>query len=96
MIHRHKFDLLVLLETGISGDVAEEVCHKTKFTNNIRVEAKGFAGGIWLLWNESEINVTIKLTTNSFIPAMIKWDLDSYNLFSVYNPPTPARRVEAW
>ncbi|KAK5840874.1 hypothetical protein PVK06_009779 [Gossypium arboreum] len=41
-----------MFEVRISGARAEVVIAKLGFDYSFRVEATGFAGGIWLLWNE--------------------------------------------
>lgn len=48
-MNEHKLDLVVLLETRISGKKGDEFIRKTKFLYSHRIKAKGFAGGIWLM-----------------------------------------------
>jgi len=50
-ITQHKPSIVVLLETHISGTRADTVCRKLGFQGCFRVEAQGFSGGIWLLWD---------------------------------------------
>jgi len=58
--HRlHRLHILALLETYISGDGTDEVCRRSEFDKWYRVEAQGFQGGIWLLWNSHKITVEI-------------------------------------
>lgn len=52
MMKEHKSDLVVLLETHISGKKANEFIRKTNFLYSHRIEAEGFARGIWLMWND--------------------------------------------
>ncbi|MBA0653579.1 hypothetical protein Goklo_020739 [Gossypium klotzschianum] len=40
---------------GINGCKADSVIAKLRFENSFRVEAMGFAEGIWLLWNDDII-----------------------------------------
>lgn len=96
MINRHKVDILVLMETKVSGNTADEVCKRIKFTDHYRVEAVGFEGGIWLFWNNLNHTVVIRQAEINFIHATIAFDGESVELFAVYNPPTPERRKEGW
>lgn len=55
--YRKKFslDLVCLLETRICEDRVDGVIAKLGFPNSFRVEANGFAGGIWLSWTDNII-----------------------------------------
>lgn len=46
---KYAINVLGLIETRISGDRADKVVRKLGFSDWIRVEATGFAGGIWIL-----------------------------------------------
>ncbi|MBA0637699.1 hypothetical protein Godav_025648 [Gossypium davidsonii] len=48
-------DFVVLFEIRINGCKADSVIAKLRFENSFRVEAMGFAEGIWLLWNDDII-----------------------------------------
>ncbi|KAK9020048.1 hypothetical protein V6N11_054545 [Hibiscus sabdariffa] len=58
--------LVALLETRISGNKTDSVVRKLGFPNSFRVEARGFSGGIWLLWKDS-ISLEIEVISNQFI-----------------------------
>ena len=49
----HKFEILAVLEPRISGSKALRVINQLGFSNHFVVDAEGFSGGIWLLWNEN-------------------------------------------
>lgn len=44
-------EVLAVLEPRIRGDKAMRVVNSLGFTNHHIVDANGFSGGIWLLWN---------------------------------------------
>lgn len=46
---------LIMCLCLISRSQADKVIAKLGFTNSFRVEVVGFAGGIWLLWNDDVI-----------------------------------------
>ena len=49
----HRPDMVVLLEPRISGFKADLVIRSLKFHHSHRVEALGYSGGIWILWNDN-------------------------------------------
>lgn len=58
MLLYHKSNILVLLETRISGKKVDDIIRSTRFDYSFKVEAKGFSRGIWVLWKENlRVNV---------------------------------------
>lgn len=45
-------DILVILEPRICGAKAMQVCKQFGFSRYEIVDAMGFSGGIWVLWND--------------------------------------------
>lgn len=41
-----------------SSEQAQSVCNKFGLSEQLRVEAQGFSGGIWLFWHREEVIVT--------------------------------------
>ncbi|CAN1786574.1 hypothetical protein LINPERHAP1_LOCUS17291 [Linum perenne] len=70
----YKPHVVALLEPRVSGDVGDTVRQKLKFQSSFVVEAQGFSGGIWLLWNESVTKVRILGSSPQYIHASIEWD----------------------
>lgn len=58
-VRMHHLNFVALLETRISGSRAEEVCCKVGLQGCFRVEANGFSGGIWCLWNSGRLNISV-------------------------------------
>lgn len=42
-----------LFGTMVSGIHANGIIRKLSFANSFRIEARGFSGGIWILWSDS-------------------------------------------
>lgn len=42
--------IILLMESRISGRVADEICRKIGRAKWIRSDAAGFSGGVWCLW----------------------------------------------
>ena len=65
------FEVLVVLEPRISGVKACKVIDKMGFSNNFVVEASGFSGGIWLLWNDSRVKLKVVASSRYSITMVI-------------------------
>lgn len=50
---KYGFSILVFWETRISGERSDKVIRRIGFDGYYRVEANGFAGGIWAFRNSS-------------------------------------------
>ena len=96
LIAIHKPCMLVLLEPRISKIKAELLIHFLKFHNFYRVEALGYSGGIWILWNV-KWSVWVLINHKQYVHLDI-WDDCRYNfLFTpVYGNPQAKSRMELW
>lgn len=59
--------MVVLVETRISGKKADSVVRRIGFSGATRVEARGFAGGIFVLWKENTVRVSVEAKHDKFI-----------------------------
>ncbi|KAL8158938.1 LOW QUALITY PROTEIN: hypothetical protein V2J09_000475 [Rumex salicifolius] len=64
------------METQVSGTAANQVCNGFKFKQHVRVEAVGFSGGIWLLWNKENVNLQVLTVHDHFIHTRICLDVE--------------------
>jgi len=71
-IRQHRPHIVALVETRISGVRAQSVNKKIGFRNCFRVEAQGFQGGIWVLWNEEEMEIEILTSHAQFVTMELK------------------------
>ncbi|KAL8151487.1 LOW QUALITY PROTEIN: hypothetical protein V2J09_021295 [Rumex salicifolius] len=55
LIRKHKIDLLVVFETQLSRARAKRAAEALRWGSLLIVNMEGRAGGIWLLWDPSEI-----------------------------------------
>lgn len=90
--------MLIIIEPRISGSKVDNVIAKMGFDNSYRVEAKGFYGGIWLLWKENKVKLDIISTLSQLIHSSI--DLQNgkgrFLLTCVYGSPIPFVRQGLW
>ncbi|XP_057246683.1 uncharacterized protein LOC130589440 [Beta vulgaris subsp. vulgaris] len=89
--------VLVLVETHLSGEQAQKVCDKIGFSGNLRVEAQGFSGGIWLFWRKEVVTVTSFGSHSQHLTVEIKKIGDTPWLFSaIYASPDTVLRRQLW
>ncbi|XP_028754199.1 uncharacterized protein LOC114713696 [Neltuma alba] len=90
-------DIVVLVEPRISGVKADRVIKKIGYPYSHHVEADGYSGGIWLMWN-SRVQVRVLANHKQFIHTTIQNSSgDSKALFTaVYGSPCPSLRSELW
>ncbi|KAK4283914.1 hypothetical protein QN277_000815 [Acacia crassicarpa] len=63
----HRVDVLASLETRASRRKATKVASKLGFQNFHIVDAVGYNGGVWVLWNVGEWNIKLIDATSQFI-----------------------------
>ena len=95
-IEINKPGMVVLLEPRISGLKAKLVIRSLKFQYSHRVEALGYSGGIWILWNDNWV-VRIIRNHRQYVHLDI-WDDSGFNfLFTpIYGSPQAKNRMELW
>lgn len=71
MISLYKNDFIAILELKISGEAVDEVCKSMGKSAWIQVKAKGFSGGILVLWNGEEIRLKVQHAHQQFIHTSI-------------------------
>ncbi|XP_028797607.1 uncharacterized protein LOC114753107 [Neltuma alba] len=93
-----EIDVLCLLETRISGERADNVVRHLGFNNWLRLEATGFAGGIWVLWDESQCTINYICSTTQLIHCQItnKDTGEDFLTTFVYGEPSRIRRASLW
>lgn len=72
LLNKNNADIVALLEPHVSGSSADKVCKRLGYKQNVQVEAEGFSGGIWLLWNEENVSIQVLSLNKSFIHARVK------------------------
>lgn len=90
--------ILTIVETRVSGKRAEKIISKPGLSNNYRVEATGFSGRIWLLWEGECVSVNIISYSSQYIHTNISYNAseERFLLTCVYGSPTPSIRQGLW
>lgn len=88
-------ELVVLVETKVSGVIAENVIRSIGLPFSHRVEAKQFSGGIWVLWNNS-VEMVVKKNHFQFVYLKVKFaGMHEWVLFTgIYGSPRSTCRRE--
>lgn len=57
MVKFYEPDMVALLETRISSSLAGRIMNNSKLSKIMAVEANGFAGEIWLMWDPQAVSI---------------------------------------
>ncbi|XP_028777441.1 uncharacterized protein LOC114734096 [Neltuma alba] len=98
IVAKFRVDILGLVEPRISGNRADNVVKKLGFSHWIRVEASGFSGGIWLLWNSEEFTITYICSSTQFIHCKVSSRRNPNKEFItiVYGETRSTERMMLW
>ncbi|KAI9070534.1 hypothetical protein K1719_047503 [Acacia pycnantha] len=96
MKRRYNPELVVILEPRISGTQATKVIKSWGFSFSRRVEAEGFSGGIWILWEVEGLMVDIIRRDDQFIHCKVGLGGSSMAFTAIYASPSEQRRGRIW
>lgn len=89
--------IVVLLETRCSGCNAQRVIKKMGFSHQIIEEANGMSGGIWILWNDPAINISILSQKPQFVHCLVTGlGRVPWCFTAVYGSPREHERQPLW
>lgn len=90
--------MLIIIEPRISGVKADKITSKLGYDYSYRVEAKGFSGGIWLLWDRNHVNVVIITSSSQLLHTklILHYENKEFFLTCVYGSPTPSIKQGLW
>ena len=71
MIRKNEADFVVIIEPKISGARAASVCDRINMDSNFRVEARGFSGGIWIVWDSARVMISVLASNDHCIHAVV-------------------------
>lgn len=57
LVRLHTLAIMILIETKACGDRAKKIADKLPFDGAIFANTIGLSGGIWLLWDSSQVAV---------------------------------------
>ncbi|KAJ4839856.1 hypothetical protein Tsubulata_030162 [Turnera subulata] len=89
-------DIVIVVEPRISGVKAERVIRRLRFPNSHRAEARGYAGGIWVLWDAGRTKVSIVHSHTQFIHFTVDTEKGLVEFTAVYASPQEKWRRYLW
>lgn len=96
-VRMYHLNFVAILEPRISGSQADHVVHRIGLGGSIRVEARGFSGGIWCLWNPAAINISVLAREEFCIHLKVNPSTPKeWILTVVYASPQANNRPRLW
>ncbi|XP_075669878.1 uncharacterized protein LOC142639611 [Castanea sativa] len=98
LVRFHDPAVLLVMETRIGGNRAKEITDDLPFDGAIHTDTIGYAGGLWLLWNEDRVEITQLAKTEQEIHVVVKVRSSNLNwlLIAIYASPRCAERQVLW
>ncbi|KAI7984960.1 hypothetical protein LOK49_LG14G01814 [Camellia lanceoleosa] len=85
------------METKVPFSIMSNFFNRLGFTASSIVDPIGKVGGIWIIWDISQVNVRASFVSSQAIHATIhKEDYEEWVLAAVYASPNPALRESPW
>lgn len=78
-------------------DTVDSVCKKLGMTSWIRSKARGFSGGVWMLWDNADVHLDLAYDDYFFL-HLLAWSAGgrSWEIMAVYASPNPFVRRFLW
>ncbi|KAL5772200.1 hypothetical protein ACOSQ2_012124 [Xanthoceras sorbifolium] len=92
----YNFSVFAVLEPRISGSRAALVAKKFGFASKFIVDAEGFSGSIWLLWNPISINLEVVASSRHTITFVAAENKTCWVATIVYANPSFGIRRKLW
>lgn len=94
----YRFHFLALFETRVSGNKVDAIIKRLGFDEWFKVDAVGFSGGIWILWNSNFLKAEVLRAHSQYVHLKISPSsgLPSSLLTCVYASPRLAGRAILW
>ncbi|KAI9126193.1 hypothetical protein K1719_002614 [Acacia pycnantha] len=73
-----------------------QVIKSRGFKKSEKVEAEGFSGGIWLLWNIDELVVNVKVRDEQFLHCDVNLGGEAMLFTTIYASPIEQKRIRLW
>lgn len=80
----------------MSRERAEIITKKLGFQFNVRQEAEGFSGGIWIYWSDGSISIQVLHQNSQIVHCSMKMDGYEGYMNVVYGSPNASRRKDLW
>ncbi|KAJ4832557.1 hypothetical protein Tsubulata_000126 [Turnera subulata] len=92
----NKSEVVVIVEPRLSGIRASRIIRRLNFSHSHRIEARGFSGGIWLLWDGNLISVDVLFNHTQLMHVRLTKGNESFLFTAVYASPQEKWRRFCW
>lgn len=97
IMRSYRPEILILLEPKINEEAANVACKKMGKTHWISSKAEGFSGGVWLLWDEAEIQIELRYAHKFFLHVTVNLNgVSRWELSAIYASPNLSARRSLW
>lgn len=97
LVKMHSLDILIICEPKVQFKNSKKYLLHLGFTDYEVMEARGFSGGIWLLWNNSKVKVDYVDSNAQSISVKVTGDNGhSWLLSGVYGSTCNTVRTTLW
>ena len=89
---------MIVTETKVSGSKAKDITDRLHFDGAVHVDNIRYTGGLWILWDSTQVDVFVLSSTEQEIHAIVK-DLSSNSswlMFAIYASLRYAERHLLW
>ncbi|KAI9076668.1 hypothetical protein K1719_041433 [Acacia pycnantha] len=93
---RYKLDFAVIIEPRISGLQANKIIRSSGFKHWSKVEADGYSGGIWIVWERDDLVLDALIKEGQFLHCRIRIGENLVLFTAVYASPNEKRRRGLW
>ncbi|XP_061361637.1 uncharacterized protein LOC133305430 [Gastrolobium bilobum] len=91
MIKKYNIKVLVLTEVRISGLDADRKIKQIIFSDYFKQDARGFVGGIWVMWDKTEGDISLLASHMQFIHVNIRWTVNNMEEVATFTYGSPRR-----
>lgn len=89
--------IVILVETRIASDAMNKIISKSYLMDCIYSEVQGYAGGTWIMWNNSKIQLEEVSIDDQIVNVFVRQrGKDTWLLSVVYASPKVNVRIELW
>ncbi|XP_061352790.1 uncharacterized protein LOC133297639 [Gastrolobium bilobum] len=94
---KYNVGVAVILEPRVSGSKASRIIRSLGFSNHLTVDAHGFSGGIWVVWNIKDVVVTLISQHEQFVHCWVEFPgLKGFFWTAIYASPHVTSRQVLW
>lgn len=97
LVRMNKIDFLIICEPRVQFSKAKKTLLKLGFNEFEVREANGFSGGIWMLWNNTKVQITVVDTSFQSISVKVCCTgVQDWLLSGIYASPCNVSRSGLW